>query len=120
MAISAGERNTCQSSLGLIRFHFEPKPNPMEMINNTIKGTNAALKYGGPTDIFPPPTASNNNGYKVPNNTVKAATISKILLDNKKVSRDQKRYPTRLSTVVARSANNNKEPPTVMANNTNT
>src|SRR5690625_5825981 len=46
------------------------------------------LKYGGPTDTLPHPSASAINGYKVPTRTVAMMTTSSTLLASSSVSRD--------------------------------
>ena len=53
-----------------------------------INGTNTALKYGGPTDNLPCPSASITSGYKVPSKTAAAATNSSTLLASSMASRD--------------------------------
>ena len=56
-----------------MRFQVSAGAIPASMIRGIIKGINTVLKYGGPTEIFPIPKASINNGYKVPRRTVAAA-----------------------------------------------
>ena len=65
-------------------------PIPINNNNGSIKGTNTALKYGGPTEILPALSASKNNGYRVPTRIVIIATSNKTLLSNKAVSRENK------------------------------
>src|SRR5699024_73031 len=90
----------------------------MANISTAIKGTNKALKYGGPTESLAPVNESRINGYKVPNNTIAVATTRIILLISNSVSFDQKPKPTLLFTTGARSTNSAKEAPTTTNKNT--
>src|SRR4030095_6986177 len=50
-------------------------PMPIKNIAGAISGTNTRLKYGGPTESFPIPSASTMSGYRVPRRHEPAATV---------------------------------------------
>ena len=81
-----------------------------------MSGIKTASKYGGPTEILPMSSASNNNGYKVPSNTAAAATINKTLLVSNADSREIKLKRPPIPTFGARQANNVSEIPIVNNN----
>ena len=92
-------------------FHLASGPRPIKNKPGAIMATNTASKYGGPTEIFPPPSASINSGYMVPSNTEAAAAASTTLLASKKDSRDTTSNFSPKPTLGARKANNNSAPP---------
>ncbi len=63
-------------------------PIPIRNTSGAMIGTNTALKYGGPTEILPPFSASRKSGYSVPSSTDPAATPSSTLFIKRKDSRD--------------------------------
>src|SRR5690554_5349254 len=93
-------------------------PIPMVSIKIAIKGTNSALKYGGPTDSLAPVKESRISGYSVPNSTIAVATTKMMLLISSSVSFDQKPKPTLLFTTGARITNKVKDAPTATSKNT--
>src|SRR5699024_6013820 len=79
------------------------------------RGTNTRLKYGGPTEILPIPSASIKSGYSVPSRTAPAATASKTLLTKRSDSRENSSNRPPKPTFGARSANKSKDEPTTTA-----
>ena len=62
-------------------------PNGKIIANITMKGVNALLKKGAPTDIFSSNNISINNGHKVPIKTTIVDTMRSKLLDISALSR---------------------------------
>src|SRR5271169_2191343 len=105
------QRTRCHMSGTLACFQRAIGPMPISSTMGTISGTNTVLKYGGPTESLPMPSASMNSGYSVPRNTEAAATDSSTLLDNKKDSREINSNLPPKPILGARQANSNNEEP---------
>src|SRR6267142_2824013 len=74
--ISSAQRSRVHKSVSGAFFQRAIGPMPIRNTSIDISGTNTVSKYGGPTEIFPSPSASRNSGYSVPRNTDAAATAS--------------------------------------------
>ena len=61
-AASAAVHSRVNAGFRSARFHDSIGPTAMAAIIGTINGIKTALKNGGPTEILPPPMASNNSG----------------------------------------------------------
>ena len=79
-------------------------PRPMMKTSGIVGTRNAVLKYGGPTEILPRPSASMNNGYSVPNSTSIADTTRSMLFSRRNVSRDSGEKPPDWARAGARQA----------------
>src|SRR3546814_8246946 len=75
----------------------------------TISGMKTALKYGGPTESLPNPSASMKSGYKVPRITAPAATANNTLFSSNRDSSDISSNRPPMPTLGARSANKSSE-----------
>src|ERR1044072_2029323 len=62
--ITNAQRNRFASSGRLAFFQRATGPSPIKNIAGAINGTNTRLKYGGPTESLPMPSASTINGYR--------------------------------------------------------
>src|SRR3546814_9290095 len=67
-----------------------------------------ALKYGGPTESLPNPSASMKSGYNVPRITAPAATANNTLFSSNRDSRDISSNRPPMPTLGARSANKSR------------
>src|SRR5262245_28013238 len=113
---TARSRRTRNSTL--VRFQRADGPTPSASVSTTISGMNTELKYGGPTEILPPPvTASYASGYSVPSNTTDIATTSSTLFSNSNTSRESPAKCTRERISGTRTAYNVSEPPTTTPRN---
>ena len=97
--------------------HFASGPNAIPLTRIAVSGTNTALKNGGPTDTFPPPTASTMSGYKVPKRTLTAITVRIRLLKSKNDSLEIQPNSPGSETFDARTAKRVNEPPTTTIRN---
>src|ERR1044072_9033282 len=88
--ITNAQRSRCASSGRLAFFQRANGPSPIKNIAGAINGTNTRLKYGGPTDSLPMPSASTINGYNVPSNTEPAATVSSTLFESNSRSEERR------------------------------
>src|SRR3546814_18033727 len=70
-------------------FQLATGPTAMSSSAGTISGMKTALKYGGPTESLPNPSASMKNGYNVPRLTATAATANNTLFSSNRDSRDK-------------------------------
>ena len=117
-ATTAGTSNSDCQRRTESRFQRDTGPSPIKGTSSAISGTKTALKYGGPTEYLPAPSASMISGNRVPNNTVIVATRNTTLLHSISDSRDTQSKLTRLLTAGARSAYKVSDPPTTSARNT--
>ena len=62
------------------------------------------MKYGGPTEILPRPSASANSGYSVPISTAAADTTRNTLFSSRKPSRENSSSSVSLTNFGARQA----------------
>ena len=97
--------------------HFASGPNAIPLTKIAVSGTNTALKNGGPTDTFPPPSASTKSGYSVPKRTLTAITVSTKLLNSKNDSREIQPNSPGSDTFPALSAYKINEPPITTTRN---
>ena len=88
-------------------------PNGKIIANITIKGVNALLKKGAPTDIFSSNNISINNGHKVPIKTTIVDTMRSKLLDISALSRLTKENVIFFDNSDARNENNTSATPTI-------
>ena len=84
---------------------------PIRNTSGAMIGTNTALKYGGPTDSLPRPSASMNSGYIVPSSTAAQATASSTLFISSADSRDNVPNLPPRPTFGARHANSASDAP---------
>jgi hypothetical protein len=87
-------------------------PTPIRNKAGAISGTNTALKYGGPTDSLPMPSASMNSGYSVPSSTAATEAISTTLMASSSDSRENHVKAPPAIMRGERHANSASEPPT--------
>src|SRR3546814_5395662 len=98
-------------------FQLATGPTAMSTSAVTISGMKTALKYGGPTESLPNPSASMKSGYNVPRITAPAATANNTLFSSNRDSRDISSNRPPMPTLGARSANKSNDEPTTTANN---
>src|SRR5690625_459652 len=111
-ATKRGRFNCFNTSRSFALFQFATGPTAIRSNAGTIRGTNTRLKYGGPTEILPIPSASIKSGYSVPSRTAPAATDSKTLLTKRSGTREESTDSPHKPVCDARSANKSKhEPP---------
>src|SRR5580658_6011583 len=111
MAAANAIHRRCSAPSKSPRFQDSIGPAAMAISTGTIMGTNVRSKNGGPTDTLAPPTASRNNGYSVPRNTVAAQAVSRMLFSNSAPSRDTGANRPPPFSAGARIAYNVSEPP---------
>ena len=93
------------------RFHGKVEPMGKITANPIIKGVNAILKNGGPTDNFRPETNSAISGHIVPISTTKQLVTNKRLLVTSADSLLTVLNTPLLSIEPARKANKSNDPP---------
>src|SRR3546814_814954 len=111
---SATTAGTCRCFIrALIFADFQLATGPTAMSNSagTISGMKTALKYGGPTESLPNPSASMKSGYNVPRITAPAATANNTLFSSNRDSRDISSNRPPMPTLGARSANKSNDEP---------
>jgi len=117
--LAPNAQRNCIAKLGkLAFFHCASGPIPIRKIAGVMSGTKTVSKYGGPTEIFPSPSASRNSGYNVPNKTDPIATTNRTLLARSIASRETRSNPPPNPTRGARQAYSKSDPPMTIARKT--
>ena len=114
---SSGRRKRRVMSVSRARFQLTAAASPTSSASGAINGRNTALKYGGPTEILPRPTASANSGYRVPSNTAAADTDRNTLFSSRKPSRENSGNAPSDTSFGARHAYRVKAPPSTTTRN---